>query len=190
MAREKSTIQKLGLHLEKVMYQPKKDGVPVVDKDGNPFMKPIFQLPLELLGKKRNFRVTTRTESEMDMVKDFFDLQGEDCDKLPVKIETVEFVDQNTGKHIKRNNVLLKLSEEDNIHVVRLYPLQSETNEFNMAVQENVEGWKCPDKILEVRKKRYEAAKAAREKDIQEPSNEDSKKNQPKKNKKGDDLSF
>ena len=184
MAKEKTKVNDWPLTLERVMVEIKNNNQPVVDKDGNPIKKPIFQMHLELLGKKKQFRIIAAREDEAEMLKEFFDLQG--CDELPVKIETVQFKDEMSGRVITRYNVLVRLSETDDIHVLRLKCIPSETSSFNMAIAEKAKNWICPDNIRQVRKQRYEAAQKKKAEELQEQP-KPSGKQSPKK---GDNLPF
>ena len=183
--KEKAKINDWPLSLKRVMYEVKKDGKSVLDQNGNPIIKPIFQMELELLGKKRNFRIVAAREDEIDALKEFYDLQGPDCNELPVKIETTQFRDEISKQIITRYNVLVRLSEHDDIHVLRLKPLPSEASSFNMAIKEKANNWVCPDNIRQVRKQRYEAAQARKQAEVQEPE-----KGSKKSPKKGDNLPF
>lgn len=184
MAKEKTKVNDWPVTLERVMVEIKNNGQPVVDKDNNPIKKPIFQMHLELLGKKKQFRIIAAKEDEAEMLKDFFDLQR--CDELPVKIETVQFKDEISGRVNTRYNVVVRLSETDDIHVLRLTCLPSEKSSFNMAIAEKANNWICPDNIRQVRKERYEAAQKKKAEELQEQP-KPSGKPSPKK---GDNLLF
>ena len=186
MAKEKIKVNDWPLKLERVMVEIKNNGQNVVDKDGNPIKKPIFQMHLELLGKKKQFRIIAAKEDEVDMLKDFFDLQGPECNELPVKIETVQFKDEISGRVMTRYNVLVQLSPDDDIHVLRLKPIPSEASSFNMAIAEIARNWVCPDNIRQVRKQRYEAAQAKKNAELQDAPVPSGKKSP----KKGDNLPF
>ena len=190
MAKEKAKVNDWELSLERVMFEVKNNGKPVLDKNGEPIIKPIFQMHLELLGKKRQFRIMAANESEVELLKDFFDLQGPDCNQLPVKIETVEFKDSVSGRTIKRNNVLVQLAENDDIHVLRLKPVPSEMTEFNMAIAEKAYRWNCPENIRKVRKERYEKVQEKKAAEIQPQQEEPIKGSGKKGSKKGEDLPF
>lgn len=167
MAKEKANIRKAELMLERVEYTPKnQDGTPVVYKTGEPVIKVIYQINLNVLGKLHQFRVITKGRNEDEsitqakLLDDFFKLK--ETSKLPVKIEKNEFKSPE-GNIVVSYAVLCQLDERDNIHVVRLYCLDSDKTIWNMAIAEIAQGYVLPAKYSEIRKKNYEAAKKNKE---------------------------
>ena len=184
MAKEKNAnIRKAALLLQRVEYTPKDDnGNPVVYKSGEPVVKILYQINLNVLGKLHQFRVLTKggndeeSVTESKLLDEFFRLK--ESNELPVKVERNEFKTAD-GKTVETFNVLCQLDEKDNIHVVRLYPVSSDKKLWNMAIQEIALGYKLPESYANVRKKNYEAAqKAKKEKKVVQDISEDGGKDE------------
>lgn len=197
MAKERVKIQKFEVKVLRDFFKPKdKDGNPIVNKQGEEIEKPYYRVRMALMGKVRDFKFTTKSKEDFDMLEEFFALKSQDgkveINYLDATVETSEFQDSVTKRNKVVNALLVHLDKKDNIHVIRLYPDPAEANLFNMAIREIAEKWETPSYITETRQARKEAAEAARAQKLQEQkeAEDNPKKDSKKGSKKGDDIPF